>query len=96
MTSGLISGGEVIHIHASGGQFLAWTREHVLAQHPRAGQNPGEIDVEQAKVIEARVDQSVGLIVRRQNPVRRGWNTFGEEERPVYYAAWRLRVAQTS
>lgn len=76
ITSSLIGDSEAVHVHASNCQLFVQLGEHVFAQHPRAGQNPGVIDVENADVVRARVDQSVGLVVCGQNPVRRIWKTF--------------------
>lgn len=69
ITSSLIANSEVIYVYAGSRQLLMHLTEDVLSQRPSASQDPGEVDVEKAQVVEARVHQRVGLVVRGKDPV---------------------------
>lgn len=54
ITSSLIGGCEEVYVHTSSRRLL-----DVPGQHPSASQDPGQVSVERAKVVGARVHQRV-------------------------------------
>lgn len=69
VTSSLIADSEAIYVHAGSRQLLVHLTEDVLGQRPSTSQDPGEVDVEKAQVVEAGVHQRVRLVVRGKDPV---------------------------